>query len=93
MLRYIQLSDKDPQLDSMIPLSGCTMKLNATSGDDSVTWPEVHPSFAPPGSCRGYAELTDSCATGCARPRRLHASLQPMLAHRNVTGAGDQGLP
>ena len=36
MLRYIRsLSDKDLALDrSMIPLGSCTMKLNATSGDD-----------------------------------------------------------
>ena len=61
MLRYIRrLSDKDIALDrSMIPLGSCTMKLNATTEMESITWPEfanVHP-FAPLDSVAGYLEL------------------------------------
>ncbi|MFN8109248.1 MAG: aminomethyl-transferring glycine dehydrogenase [Thermoleophilia bacterium] len=51
MLRYLRrLSDMDLALDrTMIPLGSCTMKLNATTEMEPVTWPEVanlHP-FAP----------------------------------------------
>jgi glycine dehydrogenase len=61
MLRYIRrLSDKDIALDrSMIPLGSCTMKLNATTEMEPVTWLEfagVHP-FAPLDSVAGYVEL------------------------------------
>ena len=61
MLRYIRrLSDKDIALDrSMIPLGSCTMKLNATTEMESITWPEfggIHP-FAPLDSIQGYLEM------------------------------------
>jgi glycine dehydrogenase len=61
MLRYLRrLADFDIALDrSMIPLGSCTMKLNAATEMEPVTWPEfgnLHP-FAPPGQARGYAEL------------------------------------
>ncbi|MFI7630923.1 aminomethyl-transferring glycine dehydrogenase [Microbispora rosea] len=61
MLRYLRrLQDKDIALDrSMIPLGSCTMKLNATTEMEPVTWPEfaaIHP-FAPAGQAEGYAEL------------------------------------
>mgnify|MGYP002134524492 CR=1 FL=1 len=61
MLRYIRrLSDKDVALDrSMIPLGSCTMKLNATTEMEPITWPEfanIHP-FAPLDSVSGYLEL------------------------------------
>src|SRR6266540_4167566 len=61
MLRYLRrLADKDYGLDrGMIPLGSCTMKLNATTEMEPVTWPEfaeVHP-FAPAGQARGYREL------------------------------------
>lgn len=51
MLRYIRtLSDRDLALDrTMIPLGSCTMKLNATTEMEAITWPEfadLHP-FAP----------------------------------------------
>ena len=51
MLRFLRrLSDADYALDrGMIPLGSCTMKLNATTEMESVSWPEfadVHP-FAP----------------------------------------------
>jgi glycine dehydrogenase len=61
MLRYIRrLADKDVALDrSMIPLGSCTMKLNATSEMEPITWPEfaaIHP-FAPLDQAAGYMEL------------------------------------
>jgi glycine dehydrogenase len=61
MLRYLRrLADRDLALDrTMIPLGSCTMKLNATSEMEPITWPEfadVHP-FAPAEQTRGYAEL------------------------------------
>ncbi|MBO2454056.1 aminomethyl-transferring glycine dehydrogenase [Actinomadura barringtoniae] len=61
MLRYLRkLQDKDIALDrSMIPLGSCTMKLNATSEMEAITWPEfanIHP-FAPIGQVAGYVEL------------------------------------
>ncbi|HEU5160261.1 MAG TPA: aminomethyl-transferring glycine dehydrogenase [Streptosporangiaceae bacterium] len=61
MLRYLRaLQDKDIALDrSMIPLGSCTMKLNATTEMEPITWPEfaqIHP-FAPLEQARGYLEL------------------------------------
>ena len=42
MLRYLRrLADKDLALDrTMIPLGSCTMKLNATTEMEPITWPE-----------------------------------------------------
>ena len=61
MLRYLRrLADKDYALDrGMIPLGSCTMKLNATTEMEPVTWPEfadVHP-FAPALQTTGYTAL------------------------------------
>ncbi len=61
MLRYLRrLSDRDIALDrSMIPLGSCTMKLNATTEMEPITWPEfarIHP-FAPAAQTSGYARL------------------------------------
>jgi glycine dehydrogenase len=61
MLRYLRrLQDKDIALDrSMIPLGSCTMKLNATTEMEPVTWPEfaqIHP-FAPLEQAGGYVEM------------------------------------
>ncbi len=61
MLRYIRmLSDRDLALDrTMIPLGSCTMKLNATTEMESVTWPEfssLHP-FAPINQSIGSRQL------------------------------------
>ncbi|MGW9193970.1 aminomethyl-transferring glycine dehydrogenase [Micromonospora chersina] len=61
MLRYLRrLSDFDYALDrGMIPLGSCTMKLNATTEMEPVTWPEfahLHP-FAPAEQTAGYREL------------------------------------
>ncbi|MFI9638462.1 aminomethyl-transferring glycine dehydrogenase [Micromonospora sp. NPDC051925] len=61
MLRYLRrLADFDYALDrGMIPLGSCTMKLNATTEMEPVSWPEfahVHP-FAPDTQTAGYREL------------------------------------
>ncbi|MFG1673304.1 aminomethyl-transferring glycine dehydrogenase [Micromonospora sp. NPDC049282] len=61
MLRYLRrLADFDYALDrGMIPLGSCTMKLNATTEMEPISWPEfahVHP-FAPAEQTAGYREL------------------------------------
>ncbi|MER6998929.1 aminomethyl-transferring glycine dehydrogenase [Streptomyces sp. NPDC000410] len=61
MLRYLRrLADRDYALDrGMIPLGSCTMKLNATTEMEPVTWPEfgqIHP-FAPVAQVQGYLTL------------------------------------
>ncbi|WP_327292581.1 aminomethyl-transferring glycine dehydrogenase [Streptomyces sp. NBC_01198] len=61
MLRYLRrLADRDYALDrGMIPLGSCTMKLNATTEMEPVTWPEfgaLHP-FAPAEQAEGYLTL------------------------------------
>jgi glycine dehydrogenase len=61
MLRYLRsLADRDLALDrSMIPLGSCTMKLNATTEMEPLTWNEfanLHP-FAPAEQTRGIREL------------------------------------
>ncbi|MEV6329752.1 aminomethyl-transferring glycine dehydrogenase [Streptomyces sp. NPDC051909] len=61
MMRYLRkLADRDYALDrGMIPLGSCTMKLNAATEMEAVTWPEfgqIHP-FAPIEQAQGYATL------------------------------------
>jgi glycine dehydrogenase len=61
LLRYLRkLADRDLALDrSMIPLGSCTMKLNATTEMEPITWPEfgaIHP-FAPLDQAAGYLQL------------------------------------
>ncbi|MEN9741869.1 MAG: hypothetical protein RIR66_825 [Actinomycetota bacterium] len=88
MLRYIRsLSDKDVALDrSMIPLGSCTMKLNATTEMEAMTWPEfanIHP-FAPLDSVQGYMTLI----------KQLEAWLVEITGYDAVTlqpNAGSQG--
>ena len=88
MLRYLRrLSDMDIALDrSMIPLGSCTMKLNATTEMEPVSWPEfarLHP-MAPPEDAAGYAELIASLERWlCAITGYDAVSLQP--------NAGSQG--
>jgi len=88
MLRYIRrLSDRDLALDrTMIPLGSCTMKLNATTEMQAVTWPEfadMHP-FAPADQTQGYAQMiSDLEAALCECTGYDAVSLQP--------NAGSQG--
>jgi len=88
MLRYLRsLADKDYALDrGMIPLGSCTMKLNATTEMEPVTWPEfanVHP-YAPADQTQGYAELVRTLETWLAEITGYDAvSVQP--------NAGSQG--
>jgi glycine dehydrogenase len=88
MLRYLRrLSDKDYALDrGMIPLGSCTMKLNATTEMEPVTWPElsrIHP-FAPIGDVAGYVELITQLETWLAEITGYdRVSVQP--------NAGSQG--
>ncbi len=61
MMRYLRnLADRDLALDrTMIPLGSCTMKLNAVTEMESITWPEfssLHP-FAPANQSAGSREL------------------------------------
>ncbi len=61
MLRYLRrLADRDVALDrSMIPLGSCTMKLNATTEMEPITWSgfaNIHP-FAPLAHAAGYLQL------------------------------------
>jgi glycine dehydrogenase len=88
MLRYLRrLADKDVALDrSMIPLGSCTMKLNATTEMEPISWPEfadIHP-FAPVEQARGYLDLIGDLETWLAEVTGYDAvSLQP--------NAGSQG--
>ncbi len=61
MMRYLRtLADKDLALDrTMIPLGSCTMKLNAATEMEAITWPEfadLHP-FAPLDQAEGTLTL------------------------------------
>ena len=88
MLRYLRsLSDKDVALDrSMIPLGSCTMKLNATTEMEPISWPEfaqLHP-FAPIEQSQGYLTLIRQLESWLADVTGYDAvSLQP--------NAGSQG--
>ncbi|MGO3326151.1 aminomethyl-transferring glycine dehydrogenase [Gordonia sp. (in: high G+C Gram-positive bacteria)] len=88
MLRYLRaLSDKDIALDrSMIPLGSCTMKLNAATEMEPITWPEIgglHP-FAPLGDSEGIRELITTLEDWLAAVTGYdRVSLQP--------NAGSQG--
>ncbi|HET9609935.1 MAG TPA: aminomethyl-transferring glycine dehydrogenase [Acidimicrobiales bacterium] len=88
MLRYLRrLADKDVALDrAMIPLGSCTMKLNATTEMEPVTWPgfaDIHP-FAPLDQVEGYLALIHDLEATLARITGYDAvSLQP--------NAGSQG--
>ncbi|MBF9073578.1 aminomethyl-transferring glycine dehydrogenase [Streptacidiphilus fuscans] len=88
MLRYLRsLADKDYALDrGMIPLGSCTMKLNATTEMEPITWPEfaeVHP-FAPVEQADGYLQLIGE----------LEARLAEVTGYDKVSiqpNAGSQG--
>ncbi len=88
MLRYLRrLSDADYALDrGMIPLGSCTMKLNATTEMEPISWPEwadIHP-FAPAEDTVGYRELIE----------QLEAWLAEITGYAKVSiqpNAGSQG--
>ncbi len=88
MMRYLKyLADKDYALDrGMIPLGSCTMKLNAATEMEAVTWPEfggIHP-FAPEADVEGYLTLIEQLQSWLAEVTGYDAvSLQP--------NAGSQG--
>jgi glycine dehydrogenase len=88
MLRYLRrLSDRDLALDrTMIPLGSCTMKLNATTEMEPITWPGfagIHP-FAPLDQAEGYVALIQSLERMLCEVTGYDAvSLQP--------NAGSQG--
>jgi glycine dehydrogenase len=106
MLRYLRrLSDKDLALDrTMIPLGSCTMKLNATTEMEPVTWPAfgaLHP-FTALDNARGYRQLiTDLERWLCEITGYDACSLQPnagsqgelagLLAIRSYHLARDEG--
>ncbi|ERK71906.1 glycine dehydrogenase [Leifsonia aquatica ATCC 14665] len=88
MMRYLrQLQDRDYALDrGMIPLGSCTMKLNAATEMEAVTWPEfaaLHP-FAPAADVQGSLALID----------QLEAWLADVTGYDTVSlqpNAGSQG--
>jgi glycine dehydrogenase len=88
MMRYLKrLADYDYALDrGMIPLGSCTMKLNAATEMEAVTWPEfggLHP-FAPRADVAGYLELI----------RQLETWLTDVTGYDSVSlqpNAGSQG--
>ncbi|HZA74574.1 MAG TPA: aminomethyl-transferring glycine dehydrogenase [Propionibacteriaceae bacterium] len=88
MLRYLRaLSDRDFALDrGMIPLGSCTMKLNATTEMEPISYPgfaNLHP-FAPEDDAQGYAELIGTLETWLAElTGYAKVSIQP--------NAGSQG--
>ena len=88
MLRYLRrLSDKDLALDrTIIPLGSCTMKLNATTEMEPISWSQfgnIHP-YAPEEQLEGYRQLVDELERTLAEITGYDAvSLQP--------NAGSQG--
>ncbi len=107
MMRYLRnLADKDLALDrTMIPLGSCTMKLNAVTEMEAVTWPEfssLHP-FAPADQSAGTRKLIQQLSDWLVAITGYDAvSLQPnagsqgefsgLLAIRNYHDSrGDQG--
>ncbi len=88
MMRYLRtLADRDLALDrTMIPLGSCTMKLNAATEMEAVTWPEfssLHP-FAPADQSQGSRRLIEQLSKWLVDITGYDAvSLQP--------NAGSQG--
>merc|ERR1719424_2366687 len=82
MMRYlVNLARKDVSLTtSMISLGSCTMKLNAASEMEPVSWPEfanMHP-FQPNDQCEGYREMIDTLdAALCEITQFAAVSTQP----------------
>ncbi|QAY73558.1 glycine dehydrogenase (aminomethyl-transferring) [Agromyces protaetiae] len=88
MMRYLKtLADRDYALDrGMIPLGSCTMKLNAATEMQAVTWPafaNLHP-FAPEADVVGSLALIEQLESWLAEVTGYDTvSLQP--------NAGSQG--
>lgn len=88
MMRYLKhLADYDYALDrGMIPLGSCTMKLNAATEMEAVSWPEfanIHP-FAPEADVEGYLTMIEQLQNWLADVTGYDSvSLQP--------NAGSQG--
>ena len=88
MMRYLKhLADKDYALDrGMIALGSCTMKLNAATEMEAVSWPEfsgLHP-FAPLEDTQGYLVMISHLETWLGELTGYDSvSLQP--------NAGSQG--
>jgi len=88
MLRYLRaLSDRDLALDrGMIPLGSCTMKLNATTEMEPISYPgfaDLHP-FAPVEDVVGYLDLIEKLESWLAElTGYAKVSIQP--------NAGSQG--
>ena len=82
LVRYMRrLVNRDIALDrSMIPLGSCTMKLNAATEMEPVSWPEfanIHP-FAPVDQTAGYQLMIDQLERWLAEITGYPAvSLQP----------------
>jgi glycine dehydrogenase len=89
LLRYVRvLANRDYALDrGMIPLGSCTMKLNATTEMEAVTWPgfaDIHP-FAPAEDWPGYLRLVRDLESWLAELTGYdRVSLQP-----NAGSAGE----
>jgi glycine dehydrogenase len=110
MLRYLRrLADRDFALDrGMIPLGSCTMKLNATTEMEPITWPEfanLHP-FAPAEQTEGIRALIGDLSAWLAELTGYDAvSLQPnagsqgelsgllaIRAYHRASGQGDRNV-
>ncbi|HZE37191.1 MAG TPA: aminomethyl-transferring glycine dehydrogenase [Stackebrandtia sp.] len=110
MMRYLRgLADLDYALDrGMIPLGSCTMKLNAVSEMEPVSWPsfaDIHP-FAPADQTAGYQRVIDDLCAWLAEVTGYDAvSLQPnagsqgevagllaIRAWQEARGAGDRDV-
>jgi glycine dehydrogenase len=110
MLRYLRrLADRDFALDrGMIPLGSCTMKLNATTEMEPITWPEfanLHP-FAPAEQTVGIRALIEELSAWLAELTGYDAvSLQPnagsqgelagllaIRAYHRANGQGDRNV-
>ena len=82
MMRYLkQLERKDIGLDtSMIPLGSCTMKLNAATEMEALTWPEfanLHP-YVPVCQAAGYQQVIEELEVALCRITGFDGvSLQP----------------
>ena len=106
LVRYMRkLVNRDIALDrSMIPLGSCTMKLNAATEMEPISWPElagIHP-FAPVEQTIGYHRLIDQLERWLVEITGYHSvSLQPnsgaqgelagLLAIRSYHQSRDEG--